>query len=138
MTEVQTMWTAVIAFGGLCGAIAAIKTVILPAVKRYRKPQENEADINTLKEQHSADIESIRQQHTKDIEAIKHQHANDNNEILHALSATQTKINDELCVMSWALLATLDGLKQKGCNGNVTKAHEALEKHLNKKAHGQV
>ena len=44
-------------------------------------------------------------------------------------------IKDELCVMSYAMLASLDGLKQLHCNGEVTKAHEALEKHLNKRAH---
>ena len=46
-------------------------------------------------------------------------------------------IKNELCVMNYALLATLDGLLQQGCNGNVTKAHEMLEKHLNKQAHNQ-
>ena len=44
-------------------------------------------------------------------------------------------IKDELCVMSYAMLASLDGLKQLHCNGEVTKAHDALEKHLNKRAH---
>lgn len=38
-------------------------------------------------------------------------------------------------VMCYALLACLDGLKQLGANGNVTKAHDELEKHLNTKAH---
>lgn len=35
------------------------------------------------------------------------------------------------------LLASLDGLMQLHCNGNVTKAHGMLEKHLNQAAHGQ-
>ena len=46
-------------------------------------------------------------------------------------------IKDELCVLSYAVLAALDGLMQLHCNGNVTKAHEKLEKHLNQTAHGQ-
>ena len=46
-------------------------------------------------------------------------------------------IQSELCVMNYALLATLDGLKQLNCNGNVTKAYDMLEKHLNKQAHDQ-
>lgn len=44
-------------------------------------------------------------------------------------------IKDEQCVMCHAILATLDGLKQLGANGNVTDAHNKLEKHLNKTAH---
>lgn len=45
------------------------------------------------------------------------------------------EINSELCELSFCLLAALDGLKQLGANGNVTIAHDRLEKHLNKKAH---
>lgn len=44
-------------------------------------------------------------------------------------------ILDEHCVMCYALLAALDGLKQLGANGNVAEAHNMLEKHLNKQAH---
>ena len=38
-------------------------------------------------------------------------------------------------MICYGLLATLDGLKQLGANGNVTDAHEKLEKHLNQTAH---
>jgi hypothetical protein len=44
-------------------------------------------------------------------------------------------IKEEQCILCYGLLATLDGLRQLGANGNVTKAHEALERHLNKSAH---
>lgn len=45
------------------------------------------------------------------------------------------ELKDEQCLMSYAMLACLDGLKQLGANGNVTDAHNKLEKHLNQKAH---
>lgn len=44
-------------------------------------------------------------------------------------------IKKEQCVMCYAILATLDGLKQLGANGNVTDAYNKLEKHLNENAH---
>lgn len=44
-------------------------------------------------------------------------------------------LEEELTVVCYAMLACLDGLKQLGANGNVSQAHDALEKHLNKKAH---
>lgn len=47
-----------------------------------------------------------------------------------------TVIQTELCELSYGILAALDGLMQQGCNGNVTKAHQRLEKHINMKAHG--
>lgn len=63
---------------------------------------------------------------TEDIAAVKKLHMDDMN-----------AIKDELCVLSYAMLAALDGLKQQGCNGNVTKAYDMLEKHLNQRAHDQ-
>lgn len=48
------------------------------------------------------------------------------------------EMQDELCLISYALLACLDGLKQQGCNGAVTDAHNKLEKHLNQRAHDQI
>ena len=44
-------------------------------------------------------------------------------------------IKEEQSILCYGLLATLDGLKQLGANGNVTDAHNKLEQHLNKTAH---
>lgn len=41
------------------------------------------------------------------------------------------------CMLSYCMLACLDGLKQLGANGEVTKAHNDLSKYLNKRAHDQ-
>lgn len=45
------------------------------------------------------------------------------------------KINGELCLNTYGLLACLKGLKEQGCNGPVTEAINKIEKHLNKQAH---
>ena len=63
--------------------------------------------------QQTEDIEKLKTEHNKDIQEVK----------------------DELQVLCYGMLAALDGLIQKGANGNVTKAHEKLEKHLNSKSH---
>lgn len=47
-------------------------------------------------------------------------------------------IEEELCMLSYVLLAVLDGLKQLNCNGKVTEAHDRLSKHLNKQAHDRL
>lgn len=67
-------------------------------------------------EKQSADIEELRNTHNEDIEEIK----------------------GELCVITYGLLAALDGLKQLGANGDVTDAHSKLEKHMNQQAHKQL
>lgn len=44
-------------------------------------------------------------------------------------------IKDELTLLTYGTLACLKGLREQGCNGPVTDAIAALEKHLNKEAH---
>lgn len=68
-----------------------------------------------------------------------------NNNTKEALVDLQTLHNNdikaieiELCILSEAMLATLDGLTQLHCNGNVSKAYAKLENHLNKQAHQQA
>lgn len=46
------------------------------------------------------------------------------------------QISSELCMISYGLMAALDGLKQLNCNGPVTEAREKFDKHINKQAHG--
>ena len=45
------------------------------------------------------------------------------------------KIKEEQCLICYGLMACLDGLNQLGANGNVTDAHNKLEKHINQSAH---
>lgn len=44
-------------------------------------------------------------------------------------------IRAELQVLCFGMRACLSGLKEQGCNGPVTEALSALDKHLNKQAH---
>lgn len=67
-----------------------------------------------------------QEKQTKDIEKLKHQHEEDIKDM-----------EDELCLLTYAMLACLKGLKEQGCNGPVTEAIGKVEKHINQKAHGQ-
>lgn len=44
-------------------------------------------------------------------------------------------IKTEQEMMTFCMMATLDGLQQLGCNGKVTKAHDKLDKFINESAH---
>lgn len=59
------------------------------------------------------DIKALRATHVSDMDGIKH----------------------EQTLIVYGLLACLKGLSEQGCNGPVTEAIQALEKHLNQKAH---
>ena len=66
-------------------------------------------------EKQTKDIEKLREREKQDIEDMQ----------------------DELCLLTYALLACLKGLREQGCNGPVTEAIGKVEKHINQKAHGQ-
>lgn len=66
-------------------------------------------------EQQTKDIEKLREQEQKDIQELK----------------------SEMCIITYAVLACLKGLKEQGCNGPVTEAIGKMEKHINLKAHEQ-
>lgn len=44
-------------------------------------------------------------------------------------------IRKELQLLCYGVMSCLDGLKQQGCNHNVTRALDKLEQHLNETAH---
>lgn len=59
-----------------------------------------------------------------EIKALREKHEND-----------MAESNEERQLICFALAACLDGLQQLGCNHTVTEAKNAMDKHLNKKAH---
>ena len=109
------MTNTIILIGSMVGAILTIGGVAVAVIKWVLNQNKQSTDISELRELHKKDIEATKKKESEDIQSIK----------------------DELCVISYAMLASLDGLMQLHCNGNVTKAHDRLEKHLNQRAHGQ-
>ena len=105
----------IILLGGILTALITIGGVAVAIIKWVLNQNKQSDDIDALKKKHDADMAATKGQEKADVQAIK----------------------DELCVLSYAMLAALDGLKQLHCNGEVTKAHDRLEKHLNQTAHGQ-
>lgn len=89
----------------ICALITALGGIAALVVKLVRW-------VDHQKTQDQA-IQALRERHESDMEALQ----------------------EELTVICYANLACLDGLKQLGANGNVTKAHDKLDKHLNQKAH---
>ena len=67
-----------------------------------------------------------QEEQTKQIEELRNKEQEDIN-----------NVKEELCLLMYANLACLKGLKEQGCNGPVTEAIDKIEKHLNIKAHGQ-
>lgn len=103
----------IIKAAAVLGAVGAIWAVAYRVIKWFQKQEKQSNDIETLRILHISDTKELKDKESEDMQLVK----------------------DELCLLSYAMLAALDGLKQQGCNGEVTKAHNMLEKHLNKQAH---
>ena len=109
------MLDIIIKAGMVVTAVTAIIGVIVFIVKWLYKQDKQTTDIEELKKHHDEDMKKTKEKEAKDIQDLR----------------------DELCVLSSGMLAALDGLKQLHCNGEVTKAHDMLSKHLNQQAHCQ-
>lgn len=119
---------------GVGAAIAAGVMSILQYKIKRKDTKEDEEDEQTIeirvlkqavKDLHE-EVTALRKYHENDMAAAKEREADE-----------MQMIKDELCILSYAMLAALSGLKQQGCNGEVTEAYSKLEKHLNQQAHGQ-
>lgn len=66
-------------------------------------------------EKQTTDIEDLKKQEKEDIKAME----------------------DELCLLTYAVLACRKDLKNRDVIGPVTEAIGKIEKHINQKAHGQ-
>ena len=44
-------------------------------------------------------------------------------------------MKEEMCLLTYGVLACLKGLKEMGQNGTVTEAIDKIEKHMNQEAH---
>ena len=52
----------------------------------------------------------------------------------HKQDQTIEEMNNEMCLLTYGVLACLKGLQEQGCNGPVTEAINKIEKHINIKA----
>ena len=116
----------IILIGSVASALLVIGGVIWGIVKWIHKQNGQSTEISTLEKKHDEDTKKLMDQEKADFEALR----KEERENIQG-------VKDELCILSYSVLAILDGLKQQGCNGEVTKAHNTLKKYLNQKAHDQ-
>lgn len=118
----QTIITA----GAVLTALVGFVTLGWKLFKWINHQKEQDQEIINIKAQHKKDIDDLKAQHQKDIDNLKALHTKDTE-----------GIQEEQTVVVYGLLACLKGLAAQGCNGPVSEAIDRIEKHINKKAHGQ-
>lgn len=135
---VKNVLGLVTAFGAVCALIwKGFKWIhhqkeqdeAIAELKEKLKTQEeaHKKEISDLKEAFAREIANLRDHHDRDIAAISDNH-----------EAAVKSIQEEQTVMTFGILACLRGLGELGCDGPVSDSIDKIEKHINKRAHGQI
>ncbi|MBQ7385057.1 MAG: branched-chain amino acid ABC transporter permease [Ruminococcus sp.] len=120
--DAQTIITA----GAVLTALVGFVTLGWKLFKWINHQKEQDQEITNIKVQHAKDIADLKTQHAKDIADVRAMHHKDTE-----------GIQEEQTLVVYGLLACLKGLAEQGCDGPVSEAIDRIEKHINKKAHGQ-
>lgn len=108
----ETLNELILIAGG-AGALSALALFVRKLFIPFDKLKTLETENMALKKKIEEKEQSILDRHDRDIRAIQR----------------------EQKIVTYGVLACLKGLKEKGCNGAVTKAIDDLEKYLNEAAH---
>ncbi len=104
---VETIITA----SAVLGAITAFVTLFWKLFRWIEHQKEQDTKIAKIEQ----DMKELKEHHDNDTRAI----------------------HEEQTLVVYGLLSCLKGLQEQGCDGPVSEAVDKLEKHLNKRAHGQ-
>lgn len=92
--------------------------------------------INHQKEQDEK-IKSIRREYKEEIKRLEDKHDREVEEMRQSSEESTSSFQEELTMITYGLLACLQGLNEQGCDGPVSEAIDKFNKYLNKKAHHQ-
>lgn len=111
LIDAQSLITA----GAVLSTVAAFVTLGWKLFQWIDSVKELKQEVSELKDRLDSDIEAVKKMHNSDRDSIQ----------------------EEQTLIVYGLLACLKGLKEQGCDGPVSEAIDRIEKHINKKAHGQ-
>lgn len=128
------MMETAITINGILGVFAIIVALVggAGAIKKIIAAINAEHDSRQKYDRYE---EQINELNTK----IETAHTNANDRLIELSTNTEAKLQEikaEQCMLTYCMMAVLDGLQQLNCNGKVTKASTTLDKYLNKQAHG--
>lgn len=93
--------------------------------------------IITIFKQYNRGYDMIKHQEEQDqaIAELSKRHSDDEKRRDAMRDEDKRRMNEELQLLTYGILACLKGLQEQGCDGDVTTAINRFEKHLNEKAH---
>lgn len=120
--DAQTIITA----GAVLTALTGIFALGWKLFKWVDHQKEQDQEVARVETKFDKEIARVEKKLDKEISDVRTMHNND-----------QCGIQEEQTLVVYGLLACLKGLAEQGCDGPVSEAIDRIEKHINKKAHGQ-
>lgn len=130
--------------GGVAVVVKCIKVINDSHDRRERYDAYDERiielsnKIDALETKHDKKFTEAHDFAHKELENIRKEMTASLDDYQNNMDAKLQQISSELCMLSYCVGATLDGLKQLNCNGKVSEAKEKMDKHLNQQAHGEL
>ena len=106
-------WQMLVTAASVLAAITSFITLIVKGHNFVLEIQALKNELTTTKNEMDERFKTLEKHHERDVQ----------------------RINEENCLVCFALSACLDGLQQLGANHEVPGAKEKLDKYLNQQAH---
>lgn len=118
--SVETLLTG----AAVLGALGTMLGFMAKGVRWFDRQNQQDADLVDLKDKQSQDVVNLKDKHDEDMEELR-------KSIREEFAAVQ----EEQRLLTKGVLACLQGLQEKGCNGPVTATINEYNDYLNEKAH---
>lgn len=131
--EAQTIITA----GSVLAVIVTFGGLLWGFFKWLNKQNNQDAKIDTNKEQMDKEIREIREDFKNELQETKTELKKEISDLRDTHNKDRDGIQEEQTLVIYGLLACLKGLAEQGCDGAVSGAIDRIERYINKKAHSQ-
>ena len=128
----------IITAGKVLTALGSILVIIWNLFRWVNHQKEQDDEIREIKAQHTKDVKQIREEHRAALKRLEEKHDKDVHDMKESTRHSVAGFQEELTLITYGLLACLQGLNEQGCDGPVSAAIDKINKYLNNKAHDQL
>lgn len=123
--------------GKVISALTAFMALAWRLFRWVNHQKEQDQKIQEMEAQHAKDVKTLRKEQQEAMKRLEEKHDREVHEMRESTHRSTSSFQEELTLITYGLLACLQGLNEQGCDGPVSEAIDKINKYLNKKAHDQ-
>ena len=128
----------IISAGKVLTAVTGFLALAWRLFRWVNHQKEQDQKMQDMENQHTKDIKALRSEMRESVKRLEEKHDREVHEMKEHSSKSTSSMQEELTLITYGLLACLQGLNEQGCDGPVAAAIDKINKYLNNKAHDQV